>query len=166
VDARARALGLLCSGVDAAAGTPAARSRCRAPLALGERGREPRSTTRSRSARRPPRARPRRVRPLGIEADRAGKPVDPGHPFMRCCWLGLDARWLGESAGKERAGAGPALTGVLLSEEMAYWDRGVAVSFRVPDSANTRALDGHAGGRTLPRAVPRPDRPRAGARSR
>jgi acyl-CoA dehydrogenase len=77
------------------------------------------------------------IRPLGIEADRAGTPVDPGHPFYALLVkLGLGrTRWLGgeESAEKkERAGAGPALTGVLLSEEMAYWDRGVAVSFPGP----------------------------------
>jgi acyl-CoA dehydrogenase len=77
------------------------------------------------------------IRPLGLEADRAGKPVDPAHPFYALLLkLGLGrTRWLGgEETGekKERAGAGPAVTGVLLSEEMAYWDRGVAVSFPGP----------------------------------
>jgi acyl-CoA dehydrogenase len=79
------------------------------------------------------------IRPLGIEADRAGKPVDPGHPFYALLLkLGLGrTRWLGgeETAAQKpekKRGAGPSLTGVLLSEEMAYWDRGVAVSFPGP----------------------------------
>lgn len=76
------------------------------------------------------------IRPLGIEADRAGKPVDPGHPFFALLLkLGLGrTRWLGgePEVKKERTGAGPAVTGVLLSEELAYWDRGVAVSFPGP----------------------------------
>jgi acyl-CoA dehydrogenase len=46
-------------------------------------------------------------------------------------------RWLGgeDPEGTEprlREGAGPSLTGVLLSEELAYWDRGVAVAFPGP----------------------------------
>ena len=93
-----------------------------------------------------------RIRPLGIEADRAGRPVDPEHPFFALLLkLGLGrTRWLGGEPdaehdatrirvgsppyGGERGnrGAGPSLTGVLLSEEMAYWDRGVAVSFPGP----------------------------------
>jgi len=90
------------------------------------------------------------IRPLGIEADRAGKPVPPDHPFYALLLkLGLGrTRWLGQaedpvrrrtaahqhesgdSAGSQPAG--PSLTGVLLSEELAYWDRGVAVSFPGP----------------------------------
>jgi acyl-CoA dehydrogenase len=93
------------------------------------------------------------IRPLGIEADRAGKPVDPDHPFYALLLkLGLGrTRWLGgedpthdparrrtpasqhESSGVvDRRPAGPSLTGVVLSEELAYWDRGVAVSFPGP----------------------------------
>ena len=79
------------------------------------------------------------IRPLGIEADRAGKPVDPSHPFYALLLkLGLGrTRWLGgeeteEKKPEKKRGAGPSLTGVLLSEEMAYWDRGVAVSFPGP----------------------------------
>jgi len=79
------------------------------------------------------------IRPLGIEADRAGKPVDPDHPFYALLLkLGLGrARWLGgeesaEPKPEKKHSAGPSLTGVLLSEEMAYWDRGVAVSFPGP----------------------------------
>ncbi len=79
------------------------------------------------------------MRPLGIEADRAGKPVDPGHPFYASLLrLGLGrTRWLGgddvrSKSSEAKQGPGPSLTGVLLSEEMSYWDRGVAVSFPGP----------------------------------
>jgi acyl-CoA dehydrogenase len=76
------------------------------------------------------------MRPLGIEADRAGRPVDPSHPFyVLLLKLGLGrTRWLGGEveAEAEPRSTGASLTGVLLSEEMAYWDRGVAVSFPGP----------------------------------
>ena len=100
-----------------------------------------------------------RIRPLGLEADRAGRPVPADHPFFSdLLKLGLGrTRWLGgedageQDAARERVGSppsggerdhqiggerdhkrGPALTGVLLSEELAYWDRGVAVAFPGP----------------------------------
>jgi acyl-CoA dehydrogenase len=79
------------------------------------------------------------IRPLGIEADRAGAPVDPAHPFYALLLkLGLGrTRWLGgvetePKRSEKNQESGPSLSGVLLSEEMAYWDRGVAVSFPGP----------------------------------
>ncbi|RIK91725.1 MAG: acyl-CoA dehydrogenase [Proteobacteria bacterium] len=93
------------------------------------------------------------MRPLGLEADRAGAPVAPDHPFYTLLLsLGLGrTRWLGgelddsargrtaarqhgsgEASSSRSGGPGSSLTGVLLSEEMAYWDRGVAVSFPGP----------------------------------
>jgi acyl-CoA dehydrogenase len=84
-----------------------------------------------------------RLRPAGLEADRAGAPLPPEHPlFAELVQLGLGrTRWLGgEEPEPDEAGAppptghgaGPSLTGVLLSEELAYWDRGVAVAFPGP----------------------------------
>jgi len=82
-----------------------------------------------------------RIRPVGLEADRAGAPLPPEHPFFaELVRLGLGrTRWLGgeepaadESPAARATGAGPSLTGVLLSEELAYWDRGVAVAFPGP----------------------------------
>jgi len=80
-----------------------------------------------------------RIRPLGLEADRAGRPVPADDPFYALLLsLGLGrTRWLGGEAEEPARdarpdAAGPSLTGVLLSEELAYWDRGVAVSFPGP----------------------------------
>src|SRR5207344_1463675 len=44
------------------------------------------------------------IRPLGIEADRAGKPVDPNHPFYALLLkLGLGrTRWLGGEESEDR----------------------------------------------------------------
>jgi acyl-CoA dehydrogenase len=87
----------------------------------------------------------KRIRAVGLEADRAGTPLPPDHPFFsELLALGLGrTRWTGGEPEPEggtvgggapaRAGApGPALNGVLLSEELAYWDRGVAVAFPGP----------------------------------
>ena len=81
------------------------------------------------------------IRPLGLEADRAGRPIPADHPFYaELLRLGLGrTRWLGgeEEREEDQPSPGgrnhrPAITGVLLSEELAYWDRGVAVSFPGP----------------------------------
>ncbi len=78
------------------------------------------------------------IRPLGIEADRLGRPTPPEHPFFE----GLvragqgRTRWRGEGSGtqsEERAGSiGSSRSTLCLAEEMSYWDRGVAVSFPGP----------------------------------
>ena len=78
------------------------------------------------------------IRPLGIEADRLGRPTPPEHPFFE----GLvragqgRTRWGGEGSGtasEERAGSiGSSRSTLCLAEEMSYWDRGVAVSFPGP----------------------------------
>src|SRR5437667_6194363 len=68
------------------------------------------------------------LRPLGIEADRKREPVPPDHPFFALAWrMGL-----GQPLGvEERPAGGPrtgARRGVVLAEEMSYWDRGMAVA--------------------------------------
>src|SRR5207302_6872510 len=72
----------------------------------------------------------RYLRPLGIEADRNRAPVPPEHPFFQLAWqMGL-----GQPIGADQpaaTGAGPrtsARRGVLLAEEMSYWDRGMSVA--------------------------------------
>lgn len=82
------------------------------------------------------------VRPLGLEADRLGRPTPPDHPFFqRLVALGLGrTRWTGESdteggrtaAAAAGARAGGAVAALLQAEELSYWDRGVAVSFPGP----------------------------------
>lgn len=73
-----------------------------------------------------------RMRPLGLEADRLGRPIPADHPFFaELVRLGLGrTRWSGEDAA-EPGGFG-ARAVVVLAEEMAYWDRGVAVAFPGP----------------------------------
>ncbi|MBI2964355.1 MAG: acyl-CoA dehydrogenase family protein [Deltaproteobacteria bacterium] len=71
----------------------------------------------------------RYLRPLGIEADRKREPVPPEHPFFLLAWQ----QGIGQPIGVEepRAAGGPrtaARRGVLLAEEMSYWDRGMSVA--------------------------------------
>jgi acyl-CoA dehydrogenase len=78
------------------------------------------------------------IRPLGLEADRLGRPTPPDHPFFsllvkagqgRTRWSGHDEP-SGEGAAGERVGSSRNV--LCLAEEMSYWDRGVAVSFPGP----------------------------------
>ena len=73
------------------------------------------------------------VRPLGLEADRMGRPTPPDHPFFaQLVELGLGGtRWTGGPEAGER-GPGNARATLCVAEELSYWDRGVAVSFPGP----------------------------------
>ncbi len=80
------------------------------------------------------------MRPLGIEADKLGRPTPPDHPYFEK----LVAMGYGRTRYKGRKGQddsakksadnnkakrmGRSRASLLLSEEMSYWDRGVAVS--------------------------------------
>ena len=88
------------------------------------------------------------IRPVGLEADRLGRPTPPDHPFFELLLkIGMGrSRWVGEEEheprAQERAGdgadedAGPRIgtsrNMLCVAEEMSYWDRGVAVSFPGP----------------------------------
>ncbi len=80
----------------------------------------------------------RQLRPLGLEADRAGHPLPPDHPlFTLLIQLGQGrTRWSPdeekETKQDSQARSGGSLTTLCLVEEMSYWDRGVAVSFPGP----------------------------------
>jgi acyl-CoA dehydrogenase len=72
------------------------------------------------------------MRPAGIEADQQGRPIPVDHPYFEkyvadgrggTRWPGPDG-----SKRKESRAARPLIAGLLLSEEAAYWDRGVAVA--------------------------------------
>ena len=71
-----------------------------------------------------------RIRPLGLEADRLGRPVPPGDPYFQTLLdLGLGrTRWDPEAKPKAEPGVGASRLTLLLAEEQAYWDRGVAVA--------------------------------------
>lgn len=66
------------------------------------------------------------MRPLGIEADRRREPAPSSDPFYKLAWQ----KGFGQLKGRDEtmAKGTRARYGLLLSEEMAYWDRGVAVS--------------------------------------
>ncbi len=72
----------------------------------------------------------RYLRPLGIEADHNRAPVPPEHPFFKLAWQMGIGQPLGADS-SPAAGGGPrtgARRGVLLAEEMSYWDRGMSVA--------------------------------------
>jgi acyl-CoA dehydrogenase len=89
-----------------------------------------------------------RLRPLGIEADRAGAALDSSHPFFReALEMGLTGGFTGridrpnidrpntdhrKSDGRVRKSARRA---VVMAEEAAYWDRGMATSLPGPGLA-------------------------------
>ena len=74
------------------------------------------------------------IRPVGLEADRLGRPTPPDHPFFeQLIRLGLGrTRWTGEPPKKGGAAVGNARATLCVAEELSYWDRGVAVSFPGP----------------------------------
>jgi len=69
------------------------------------------------------------LRPLGIEADRNGAPVPPDHPFFTTAWrMGLGQPLGVEDRTATRGPRTAARRGVVVAEEMAYWDRGMSVA--------------------------------------
>jgi len=75
------------------------------------------------------------LRPLGIEADRNDAPVPPDHPFFATAWhMGLGQPLGVEDRAATRGPRTAARRGVVVAEEMAYWDRGMSVA--MPGSAS------------------------------
>jgi len=81
------------------------------------------------------------IRPLGIEADRLGRPVPPEHDYFKLLLAnGLGrTRWVPPEQGAARdvkpSGAKPeakavgaSRIGIHIAEEQAYWDRGVSTA--------------------------------------
>jgi acyl-CoA dehydrogenase len=106
------------------------------------------------------------VRPLGLEADRLGRPVPADHPFYELLLrLGLGrTRWTGDPDAKGR-GAGNARANLCVVEEFSYWDRGVAASLPGPGLGEPSVLSmGSAEQRErFLGAFREPDRPRWGS---
>jgi len=70
------------------------------------------------------------MRPAGLEADREARPLPVDHPYFAKLLErgGGRTRWRGprgEDGARERGGV---VTSLLVAEELAYWDRGVAVA--------------------------------------
>ena len=106
------------------------------------------------------------MRPMGIESDRSGRPPPADHPFYLLCSRrgGLVSRETGEADREDGSAAteGPSaeararliwrpLRSLLVNEEAAYWDRGVALSLparvsgaplfaRPPRPSNARSI--------------------------
>jgi acyl-CoA dehydrogenase len=82
----------------------------------------------------------RYIRPMGLEADRTGDPPPPDHELYLLCARrgGLVSRTVGPGEDGDGDGDGdPAptwrpLRALLVAEESAYWDRGVALSLPGP----------------------------------
>jgi acyl-CoA dehydrogenase len=76
------------------------------------------------------------MRPMGLEADRSAAPPPADHPFYLICSRrgGLVSRSVGEEEAAGDAGAlsWRPLRALLIAEESAYWDRGVALSLPGP----------------------------------
>jgi acyl-CoA dehydrogenase len=79
------------------------------------------------------------MRPMGLEADRSATPPPAEHPFYLICSRqgGLVSRTVGEGepepASSEHSPlAWKPLRALLIAEEAAYWDRGVALSLPGP----------------------------------
>lgn len=76
------------------------------------------------------------LRPLGLEADRLGRPTPPDHPIFSLLVAAGQGRtrWRPHGGGEtgRRVRVGNSRQALCLAEEMAYWDRGVAVSFPGP----------------------------------
>lgn len=83
-----------------------------------------------------------KLRPLGIEADRRGGPLPPDHPFFfEVLQLGLTGGFVGkiedheEGRGDRKEPDRPSSASrraVVMAEEAAYWDRGMATSLPGP----------------------------------
>ena len=73
------------------------------------------------------------MRPLGLEADRIHQPIPADHSFYKRVWdLGIGRRGWAEEQPNTATPRTTTRRGVVLAEEMSYWDRGVAVSLPGP----------------------------------
>jgi acyl-CoA dehydrogenase len=107
----------------------------------------------------------REVRPVGLEADRLGRPIPVDHPyFQRCLARGEGrTRWSGPDRGQGRTTRErTTVLSLLVAEELAYWDRGVGVANPGPNLPEMNVLGmgtEEQKARFLGRFV-EPDRPR------
>lgn len=70
----------------------------------------------------------KQMRPVGIEADREGRPIPVGHAYFDACLARGEGRTRWPGPGKTGDRGGSVVRAMLLAEEGAYWDRGVMVA--------------------------------------
>jgi acyl-CoA dehydrogenase len=78
-----------------------------------------------------------KLRPLGLEADAVGGPLPPEHPFFReVLAMGLTGGFVGKVKEQRKDDDGrvrrTVRRAVVMAEEAAYWDRGMATSLPGP----------------------------------
>ncbi len=114
------------------------------------------------------------IRPLGLEADRLGRPTPPDHDFFEFLLkIGLGrTRWSGEKEPEQPTpqvasvpAVGNSRSVLAIAEEMSYWDRGVAVSLPGPGLAEPPilAMGSHEQKERFLRPFIDPDQPRWGS---
>ncbi len=79
-----------------------------------------------------------KLRPLGLEADAQGAPLPPDHPFFKeSLKMGLTGGFVGKARGDDEARDPKrprkrVRKAVVMADEAAYWDRGMATSLPGP----------------------------------
>jgi acyl-CoA dehydrogenase len=70
------------------------------------------------------------IRPVGLEADRLGRPIPPDDPYFASFVARGEGRtrWPGAGVPPKPPPPGVTVRALLLAEEYAYWDRGVGVA--------------------------------------
>ena len=82
------------------------------------------------------------LRPAGLEADRRGAPIPPDDPFFeRCLERGEGGTvWPGPGGRRANGPRRSVVERLLLSEELAYWDRGVIIAMPGPGLPENNVL--------------------------
>ncbi len=82
------------------------------------------------------------LRPAGLDADRKGAPIPRDDPFFDRCIERGEGRtsWAGPGAAKPKRRRRSVVEGLLVAEELAYWDRGVINSMPGPGLPENNVL--------------------------
>ena len=82
------------------------------------------------------------LRPAGLDADRKGAPIPKEDPFFERCIARGEGRtsWAGPGRAKSKKRRRSVVEGLLVAEELAYWDRGVINSMPGPGLPENNVL--------------------------